>query len=550
MLGTVSDPGRDWGRVRRGLGLLAGNKAGTHLYLGTDDGVLVIEIGPLKTVARIEVDSVWGLAVCQDRDRLYTVRGKGGVAEIDTATHEVVRTLASGGEYDGIAVDREGARLYLSSREGAPTVTVISLHDGSTIATLKLAEPAHGPAGVRLVLSPDGARLYAYNPVLDGSLAMVDTTALSVAARAQGLPYAVWPDEDGQRVYGIFEEEAQGRIMSAAGLATDGNFPTTTPSNTVDNHAIHALSKGPDGQLLIATEYALGLVTPKGKTEWDHRPVQFTAACSGVVAGARTAYRNPTPARPSLTVAALHRAAPTYLPPEGWDQMRPNWYQMPEAGERIPETTEVIKGSYLLGQCHIWHPAAILGDAKRFYLVPFWGVYVNGDDIIWDTPANTTVPPKARLVARHSGKCVEIGGETDDSGDGATAQQGEWLDADHQKWALEPLSDGYYRIVAQHSGQALEATDSGTDNGTRIRPGEWNEGHHQQWRPERSTTATTGWSSGTAARSWNSPTPTTAPATASPHASRNGTTPTIRNSASNPSPNLIFNLGVRTARRT
>lgn len=323
--------------------------------------------------------------------------GKGGVAEIDTATHEVVRTLPSGGEYDGIAVDRERARLYLSSREGAPTVTVISLHDGSTIATLKLAEePAHGPAGVRLVLSPDGARLYAYNPVLDGSLAMVDTTALSVAARAQGLPYAVWPDEDGQRVYGIFEEEAQGRIMSAAGLTTDGNFPTMTPSNTVDNHAIHALSKGPDGQLLIAIEYALVLVTPKGKTEWDHRPVQFTAACSGVVAGARTAYRNPTPARPSRTAAAFHRAAHTYLPLEGWDQMRPNWYQMPEAGERIPETTEVIKGCYLLGQCHIWHPAAILGDAKRFYLVPS-GACTSTATTSSGTPRRT--PPSPRRPA-------------------------------------------------------------------------------------------------------------------------------------------------------
>ena len=44
-----------------------------------------------------------------------------------------------------------------------------------------------------------------------------------------------------------------------------------------------------------------------------------------------------------------------------------------------------------------------------------------------------------------------------------------YLNGNNQHWRLEATGDGWYRIVAQHSGKALDVAGCGTADGTDIR---------------------------------------------------------------------------------
>ena len=55
------------------------------------------------------------------------------------------------------------------------------------------------------------------------------------------------------------------------------------------------------------------------------------------------------------------------------------------------------------------------------------------------------------LVARHSGKCLDVSGVSMD--DGAPVIQWTCNGGLNQRWTLQPASDGYYNLVAGHSGK-------------------------------------------------------------------------------------------------
>ena len=40
--------------------------------------------------------------------------------------------------------------------------------------------------------------------------------------------------------------------------------------------------------------------------------------------------------------------------------------------------------------------------------------------------------------------------------------------SDNQVWTLEPASDGYVRIVARHSGKAIDVEFASGDDGARV----------------------------------------------------------------------------------
>jgi hypothetical protein len=104
------------------------------------------------------------------------------------------------------------------------------------------------------------------------------------------------------------------------------------------------------------------------------------------------------------------------------------------------------------------------------------------------TPVLIPVPPPqtpteyCRIIAKHSGKCLDVGGESMDEGAGVI--QWSYWGGDNQKWKLEPVGGGYFRIIAKHSARCLDVSSGSTKGGAGIMQwGYWG-GDSQKWRLE------------------------------------------------------------------
>jgi hypothetical protein len=67
------------------------------------------------------------------------------------------------------------------------------------------------------------------------------------------------------------------------------------------------------------------------------------------------------------------------------------------------------------------------------------------------------------IVAKHSGKCLDITGGPGATQDGADAEQWECTGATNQNWTLQSDGHGRFQLIAQHSGLCLSA-DNGDEN--------------------------------------------------------------------------------------
>jgi hypothetical protein len=97
------------------------------------------------------------------------------------------------------------------------------------------------------------------------------------------------------------------------------------------------------------------------------------------------------------------------------------------------------------------------------------------------TILNDDVPSATyyEIVARHSGKCLDVEGESMASG--ARVIQfvcGGWP---NQQWQVIPVGGGYSKIVARHSGKVLDVQWAGLNSGTPVWQWEENGSAAQQW---------------------------------------------------------------------
>ncbi|MFF6984268.1 RICIN domain-containing protein [Streptomyces sp. NPDC008343] len=88
--------------------------------------------------------------------------------------------------------------------------------------------------------------------------------------------------------------------------------------------------------------------------------------------------------------------------------------------------------------------------------------------------------PYYNFVARHSGKCVDVGENS--SWDGSTILQYTCNGGLNQKWRLQDAGDGYVRVLAQHSGRCLEVGGSYTNDGAAVKQNGCTNGTNQQWQ--------------------------------------------------------------------
>lgn len=84
-----------------------------------------------------------------------------------------------------------------------------------------------------------------------------------------------------------------------------------------------------------------------------------------------------------------------------------------------------------------------------------------------------------QIVAKHSGKVLDVkGGSTDN---GADIIQYHATGADNQLWQPVPASGGYYQITSKHSGKVLDVKGGSTEDGAQVVQYQPTGGDNQLW---------------------------------------------------------------------
>jgi hypothetical protein len=88
-----------------------------------------------------------------------------------------------------------------------------------------------------------------------------------------------------------------------------------------------------------------------------------------------------------------------------------------------------------------------------------------------------------QIKAKHSGRCLDVSGGTDATGNGVQVIQWDCHDGDNQKWQIVPVADGFYKILAKHSGKALDVFGGiiSTGDGVTVQQRDFNGLANQLW---------------------------------------------------------------------
>jgi len=126
------------------------------------------------------------------------------------------------------------------------------------------------------------------------------------------------------------------------------------------------------------------------------------------------------------------------------------------------------------------NPGPETGCIERIRPVPLDPAIAMVRDYTFPTPVT---PPATlgALVARHSGKCLEVPGASKDNGQVIT-QNACVRGAAHQRFRLQPTDGGFYQIVAQHSGKCLDISKESITDSARIVQWDCWGGANQQFR--------------------------------------------------------------------
>lgn len=87
------------------------------------------------------------------------------------------------------------------------------------------------------------------------------------------------------------------------------------------------------------------------------------------------------------------------------------------------------------------------------------------------------------LTAQHSGQALDVNGCS--TAAGGNVQQWTVNGAPCQQWRIEPVGDGYYRVINQNSGLVLDVSACATAAGANVQQYTWLGGDCQRWRFER-----------------------------------------------------------------
>ncbi|WP_411146590.1 YncE family protein [Streptomyces sp. x-80] len=226
-------------------------------------------------------------ALSPDGERLLVTANSGRTLyEVDTKTNLSVRHYDLPGTEGGLTLSGDGERVYMGTSGNfwspagiTPRVAMLELADRDdppvTASDDEEEEPMDKPrqvlgpvdigttvekiTGVRVLLSADDSRLYAWEPKSTDALVVLDTQTFQITAQAKGRPPgAIALSPDGERLYAVYHDRG-GVILDPTTLTSTDTFPA-------DPDASPILCMGPDGTLLVA--YSTGtavLITPDGE---------------------------------------------------------------------------------------------------------------------------------------------------------------------------------------------------------------------------------------------------------------------------------------------
>jgi Ricin-type beta-trefoil lectin domain len=84
------------------------------------------------------------------------------------------------------------------------------------------------------------------------------------------------------------------------------------------------------------------------------------------------------------------------------------------------------------------------------------------------------------LVAKHSGKCLDVAGKSLQNS--ANVQQWSCTGGDNQRWTLVAMGDGSYEVVGKQSGKCLDVAGQSLLNAANIQQYTCWGGQNQRWR--------------------------------------------------------------------
>jgi hypothetical protein len=85
-----------------------------------------------------------------------------------------------------------------------------------------------------------------------------------------------------------------------------------------------------------------------------------------------------------------------------------------------------------------------------------------------------------KLVAEHSRKCLDVWRGNWDQG-GRIIQYTCW-GGNNQQWAFDDLHNGYYQIISRHTGMCLDVAWRSATHGAPVVQATCRQNHNQQWK--------------------------------------------------------------------
>ena len=86
------------------------------------------------------------------------------------------------------------------------------------------------------------------------------------------------------------------------------------------------------------------------------------------------------------------------------------------------------------------------------------------------------------ITARHSGKVLDVFGGIFSLGNNVDVQQRDYNGLANQRWLVVDRRDGYYKIIAKHSGLSLNIRGGSNDNGAQAIQWPWDANStNEQW---------------------------------------------------------------------
>ena len=281
--------------------LLAGPaRAGTRLYVTAEDGneVVVVDADRGEVAARIAVGKrPRGIKLSRDGKHLFVAlsgspkaapgadesklppadREADGVAMIDIASGQVVRTYRSGQDPESFDFSLNGKQLYVSNEETAE-MTVLDLASGKVIRRVPIGSEPEG-----VTVRPDGKVVYVTSEQQNEVVA-VDTRTFKVVGRmATGpRPRSVVFSKDGQTGFATCENGAMVTVLDGAKHKVTGSITIEAKAKTVLGPRPMGGVLAPDGKLVyisngrgesiavidVATRKVVHLIDGVGARPW------------------------------------------------------------------------------------------------------------------------------------------------------------------------------------------------------------------------------------------------------------------------------------------